>query len=122
MTLDEFLALLGMPPAPAHRRGDPDTSREAKAFGLTKDRIDVLADYLRNPEGMTDYEVAAHLRKQQNSAGKRRGEWKALGYIDPTEERRPNPRTNAKCIVWKINDEGIELIRTILDFMEVFGD
>lgn len=109
---------------PAHRHNDPDTSRNAKQYNLKGDRIAVLKEFYhvhcRGLDGMTDYELAARLHKQQNSAGKRRGELRDHGYIEDTPIRRAAP-SNALCIVWRITPAGAAMAR-LFERQEIFGD
>ena len=88
------------------RNDDPDTSRNAKVFGFTKDRIMVLRCHARHPAGLTDYELAAITGRQQNSVGKRRTELRDQGYIMDSSLRRPAP-SGSSCIVWSITGAGI---------------
>lgn len=132
LTLSELIAMvLGMPPA--SRAGDPDTSREAKQVYLTEDRIDVIRRYRDakkgryGPEcqlGMTDYDLAHVMGRQQNSVGKRRGEWRDWWCIEAVVineevQKRPAPSTSP-CIVWEITELGVNVCDK-LDEMEIFG-
>src|SRR4051812_2233140 len=79
---------------PSARNTDPDTSHIAasrdKAF-RNKDRVAALRAIGAAPDGLTDYELAAKIDRQQNSAGKRRGELRDYGYVEATKDRRPSP-------------------------------
>jgi len=86
-----------------YRNTDPDTSRAAaadKPVRLT-DRERALALHRAHPDGLTDFELADLMDRQQTSAGKRRGELAALGYIRDSGRRRPAP-SGSKAIVWEI--------------------
>jgi hypothetical protein len=104
---------------PAHRHTDPDTSRNAKQYNLKGDRIAVLVAHSRVPDGMTDYELAAMVGKQQNSAGKRRTELRDHGYVEETPLRRPAP-SGSLCIVWRITPAGAAMAR-LFERQELFG-
>lgn len=90
------------------RTTDPDTSRlAAKASPelRARDRWQVLLLHAANPDGLTDFELAALGRRQQTSFGKRRGELRDAGYIVETDDRRPAP-SGASAIVWRITASG----------------
>lgn len=93
---------------PKARRTDPSTSHGAKQFRLNEDRIEVLGIHARNPQGLTDYELAGFMGRQFNSVNVRRGELRDHGYIEGTDMKRPAP-SGSSCIVWRITDLGIEL-------------
>jgi hypothetical protein len=100
---------------PAARNSDPWTSHAAaEAFpsGRKTDRLRVLLTHAANPAGLTDFELASLVGRQQTSAGKRRGELMAQGYILPTEGHRPAPSGSA-AIVWRITETGLALARLI---------
>jgi len=83
---------------------DPDTSHEA---ALDYDEITRDTDRARahraliaaGDRGLTDYELADLIGRQQNSAGKRRGELRDRGYVEDSGRRRPAP-SKAQAIVW----------------------
>ena len=95
---------------PGYRNTDPSTSRHAKKFNLNKDRVRALEVHGRNPDGLTDYELAAITGKQQNSIGKRRGELCDYGFA---EEKVPQTKRKAPsgslCLVWSITASGVLL-------------
>lgn len=96
-------------PAPTSRRRDPVTSRMAgdRAPKLRAgDRAEVLRLHAANPDGLTDFELAALMQRQQTSVGKRRVELRDSGLIAQTEMRRPSP-SGSPAIVWRITDEGL---------------
>ena len=98
---------------PAARNSDPWTSHAAaEAFpGKRKiDRLRVLFAHAANPNGLTDFELGVLVGRQQTSAGKRRGELMAQGYILPTEGHRPAP-SGSSAIVWRITETGLALAR-----------
>ena len=91
--------------APNVRNTDPDTSRAAAAMpGRNTDRDRVLEVHRAAPDGLTDFELAAVMGRQQTSVGKRRGELVSAGLIRDSGRRRPAP-SGAKAIVWVL-DEG----------------
>jgi CRP-like cAMP-binding protein len=87
------------------RSTDPGTSWAAAHDATPKavtHRARVLAELRRvHPLGLTDYELAARLGLQQNSAGKRRGELRDRGLVEDSGERRPAP-SGSKAIVWRL--------------------
>jgi hypothetical protein len=98
---------------PGARDSDPETSHLAagahpKIRG--KDRINCLLAHASNPAGLTDYELAAIVGRQQNSAGKRRTELRDRGLVEDSGIRRKNERTGANCIVWRITTLGKHLM------------
>ena len=99
------------------RRDDPDTSWQAAYRDLSRKRTDrglALAVHYANPHGLTDFELGDRMRRQQTSAGKRRGELRDLGLVAATELRRNAP-SGSPAIVWAITDLGrrvhLELVR-----------
>jgi hypothetical protein len=95
---------------PGSRRTDPETSHQAAdrhpALRRT-DRRDALIAHADHPAGLTDYELADLIGRQQNSAGKRRGELRDLGLIEQTDKRRPAP-SGSPAIVWRITQSGLD--------------
>jgi hypothetical protein len=87
------------------RPSDPETSHEAAARDRINDRRKCLVALWQNPEGLTDYELADLVGRQQNSAGKRRGELRDLGYVEATNIRRDAP-SGSRCIVWRVTAAG----------------
>lgn len=87
------------------RTSDPDTSKEAAA-GATLNAATLRARCLEalraHADGLTDFELAAHVGSQQTSAGKRRGELVAQGLVRNSGNRRPSP-SGAAAIVWRAN-------------------
>ncbi len=109
------LDLFGL--GPGARHSDPDTSHKAakRAPNIrARDRMLVLYEHLKYPHGLTDFELAANLHRQQTSLGKRRGELRDMGLIFDTGRRRPAP-SGSPAIVWALTDEG----RKILAAMEM---
>ena len=101
--LFEFFGL-----SPGARTTDPETSHlaaDAHPGIRAKDRKMVLQAMAANPEGLTDYELADIVGRQQNRAGKRRGELRDAGLVEETLERRPAP-SGASAIVWRITATG----------------
>jgi len=89
---------------PVARASDPSTSWQAArdaAANAGNNRARVLRALLDVwPQGLTDYELAALVGLQQNSAGKRRGELRDAGFVEDTGERRPAP-SGSLAIVWR---------------------
>lgn len=97
---------------PAYRLSDPDTSRAAAERHPVKrngDRHVALVILSRHPGGLTDFELAKFLGRQQTSAGKRRGELRDNGYVIDTQVRRPAP-SGSNAIVWAITAKGREAL------------
>jgi hypothetical protein len=96
-------------PAPAARNSDPITSHQAAQrhpFKRQKDCLAVLIVHSHHPAGLTDFELASMMRRQQTSLGKRRGELRDSGMIEQTDKRRPAP-SGSPAIVWRITDAGL---------------
>jgi hypothetical protein len=92
----------------AARNTDPDTSWEAAyrfLAGKATDRRKVLLLHARYPHGMTDFELAERMGRQQTSVGKRRGELRDKGLIEATPLRRNAP-SDSPAIVWRITRFG----------------
>jgi hypothetical protein len=90
------------------RWSDPDTSWQAAFRDLQRragDRLRALQIHYTKPQGLTDYELAERMIRQQNSAGKRRGELRDLGLIEESPNRRPAP-SGSPTIVWVITENG----------------
>lgn len=102
---EETLTLSGLEFRPNARLTDPETSQQAAAANVTTratDRSRALAALEdAGAAGLTDYELAAAIGRQQNSAGKRRGELVAAGYVVSAGFTRPAP-SGSPCMVWKI--------------------
>ncbi len=96
--------------APNVRNTDPDTSREAGRRVLAKDRLLALQIHAENPGGLTDFELADLMNRQQTSAGKRRGELRDNDLIEDTGERRATP-SGARAIVWAITKLGLKALK-----------
>lgn len=121
MSMTELFSFLNMPAA--HRTNDHATSVNAKTRYLSPDRIEVLLTFRRfvHQDGLTDYDLEKISGRQQNSFGKRRGEWVEEGCIvlvmDPANPEepltRPNPATGAPCNVWRITDKGLAVCELI---------
>jgi hypothetical protein len=87
---------------------DPETSHQAALRHPTSRARDlgmVLAAHRAHPDGLTDFELAALVGRQQTSAGKRRGELRDMSLIEATELRRPAP-SGSPAIVWRITERG----------------
>jgi hypothetical protein len=97
------------------RGTDPDTSWGAAYRDLVRragDRLVALEVHASRPNGLTDYELAALMARQQNSAGKRRGELRDYGLIEATAIRRAAP-SKSPCIVWAITEMGKQMLLAI---------
>lgn len=97
--------------SPGARRTDPDTSHLAAAAHpriRARDRRLVLFELERHPAGLTDFELAANLGRQQTSVGKRRGELRDWGWVYDTGFYRPAP-SGSKAIVWALTTAGHSL-------------
>lgn len=100
---------------PGARNTDPDTSHEAaQSFlaGKATDRRLVLLTHARFDQGLTDFELAALLNRQQTSVGKRRGELRDYGLIEATAARRNSPSASP-AIVWRITRAGRDLAKAL---------
>lgn len=97
---------------PAWRNTDPHTSRTAAPTSdrARADQALVLATHEMHRGGLTDFELADLLGRQQTSVGKRRGELRDLGLIEDAGKTRPAP-SGASAIVWRITDAGINTAR-----------
>lgn len=99
---EEQLGLGGLRFVPA-RFTDPETSQEAGAEHPARagDRERALAALeAAGRDGLTDYELAAAIGRQQNSAGKRRHELMVLGLVEYAGFTRPAP-SGSPCRVWR---------------------
>jgi hypothetical protein len=98
--------------AQGFRNTDPDTSYQAalrNVSGRYTDRRKALAALSAAGEGgLTDFELASRIGRQQTSAGKRRGELRDLGLVADTGRRRPAPSGSA-AIVWAVTALGCQL-------------
>lgn len=98
---------------PVARRSDPGTSHQAAERVMPiagTDRMNVLIAHWHNRmTGLTDFELAHHLNRQQTSVGKRRGELRDAGMIAPTLDKRSAP-SGSPALVWKITQKGIEFL------------
>lgn len=102
---------------PAARNADPDTSWQAAMHNLkgrVTDRKNALAvHYASQRTGLTDFELADRMGRQQTSAGKRRGELRDLGLIAATDHRRDAP-SGSPAIVWSITELGRQVHLALL--------
>lgn len=95
---------------PNVRPTDPDTSHAAAARKPSRRLIDrqaCLVIHASHPAGLTDFELAVMMNRQQTSAGKRRGELRDAGYIEDSLIRRPAP-SGSNAIVWRVTEAGRE--------------
>lgn len=105
------------------RASDPTTSHDAfKRPGRAVDRLKVLMVHAKHArDGLTDFELAELVRRQQTSAGKRRGELRDKGLIQETAHRRPAP-SGTLAIVWKITPDGMrEALTMLTDWKKLKG-
>jgi hypothetical protein len=98
--------------APRARATDPWTSQDAALGSKANDLRLVLAAHARHPHGLTDFELAELVHRQQTSAGKRRGELRDDGLIEATADARPAP-SGKRAIVWRITPSGLALYRLV---------
>jgi hypothetical protein len=99
-------------PGPGARPTDPETSHlAANKTPLLRadDRRAALLIHASRPDGLTDFELAALMGRQQTSAGKRRGELRDAGMIADTTRRRPAP-SGSSAIVWSITAYGQAIV------------
>ena len=92
----------------AARATDPDTSWTAalaRLSGKATDRRTALHAHANARDGLTDFELACLMERQQTSAGKRRGELRDLELVFDTGRRRPAP-SGSPAIVWRITELG----------------
>jgi hypothetical protein len=105
----------------AARRSDPHTSHKAARRTPSlraRDRRRVLLTHALNPHGLTDFELADRVGRQQTSAGKRRGELRDFGYIEETDRTRPAP-SGASAIVWRVTPAGIAVAAIYAPFEDL---
>jgi len=96
--------LFGTPWYMLHKRGDPDTSREAaKLVETTKEEKRNFFTLLNaGPRGITTTFAAMILGKMNHAVSPR---WAALvrkGLVRDSGERRKSPKTTRREIVWKV--------------------
>lgn len=89
------------------RAGDLPTSRDAaKLARLSAGILRAACLFALVESGdLTDFELAEKVGRQQTSAGKRRGELVAEGYVEASGEKRPAP-SGALSMVWRATDAG----------------
>lgn len=90
LTLDEYAA----------RATDPETSHAAGSIDRATDRDRALAILRAHPDGLTDFELAFLMHRQQTSAGKRRHELMKAGLVEYAGFTRPSP-SGASARVWR---------------------
>lgn len=99
---------------PAARTSDPPTSHQAAARHPRlrgRDRWAVLQMHARKrATGLTDFELALFMDRQQTSVGKRRGELCKFDLIENSGTTRPAP-SGSPAIVWRITAAGMEAVR-----------
>jgi hypothetical protein len=103
-TLDDYLTMV--------RTNDQSTSRAAAAQALRSadtDRARVYDVLRQHPAGLTDFEIADLLGRQQTSLGKRRLDLQRLGLVVKAtddagrEIKRPAP-SGSLALVWRAID------------------
>jgi hypothetical protein len=102
---------------PTHRTHDPETSRRAGEAHPVKrgtDRGTALLIHAAHPGGLTDFELAALMRRQQTSAGKRRLELMRASpaYVEETDQIRNAP-SGSPAKVYRITRDGAAMARMI---------
>jgi hypothetical protein len=102
---------------PGARNSDPWTSHEAASLykdGRITDRVRVLLAHSVSPLGLTDFQLADIVHRQQTSAGKRRLELMDKGLIEQTDQYRLAP-SGSRSIVWRITTAGIAVAKLITE-------
>jgi len=103
---------------PRFRTGDQHTSiaaGRAAGFKASQGRLLALRTLAANPDGLTDFELAALTGIAQTSIGKRRGECAAAGLVEAVmigagvTLKRPAP-SGAASIVWGITQAGLDYL------------
>lgn len=110
LTVARSLLLNHRPYPPAgHRLNDPDTAvaaARAQRSRLTATQAAVLSALVdAGVVGMIDHDHQPVNGLEQDTAGKRRGELAALGYVDDSGRTRPSPR-GQQAKVWTITRAG----------------
>lgn len=84
------------------RTNDPETSHAAGTETPTRatDRQRALDILQAHPDGLTDFELADLMQRQQTSAGKRRHELLCAGLVEWAGTQRPAP-SGAAARVWR---------------------
>lgn len=85
----------------AARATDPETSQLAAQGDRRTDRQRAYAILSQFPDGLTDFELASMMGRQQTSAGKRRHELMKAGLVEFAEMWRPSP-TGSPARVWRV--------------------
>ena len=124
--LQTELVTLRLAQPPTARATDPETSHEAAkdaVFNQTMNQLNVML-VLHKFGPLTDFELADHMGKQQNSIGKRRLECLRAGYVEAAtyfvcgdKMKRPT-KSGSKAQVWRLTPIGKEFIR---EWMEKHG-
>jgi hypothetical protein len=103
---------------PTHRAADPDTSKRAGRKNPVRRGTDralvLLAHAAAMPHGLTDHELAALLRRQINSVGKRRLELQRStpAYIEATGMNRVSP-AGSPATVYRITEDGVKMAKIL---------
>lgn len=105
--MSDQLDLFARPLRSMSRRSDPATSHGAAVValhGAPNLRLRCLQALQATEQGLTDFELAAVVGRQQTSVGKRRLELQRAGFVGPlmcggVQVRRPSP-TNTPALVW----------------------
>lgn len=102
------------PEARARATDDSSAHDAAEAHSLAKlthDQTLFLLTHADHPDGLTDFEVAALVGKEQTAIGPRRPALMRAGLIERTDDKRlarPGVST-AMARVWRITPAGIEV-------------
>ena len=102
---------------PTARTADPVTSQKAGRLHPIKrggDRARVLLAHAAHPGGLTDFELAEIMQRQQTSAGKRRLELQRAcpAYVEDTGLTRVAP-SGSPATVYRITDDGRQMARIL---------
>lgn len=104
--------------APAYRRTDPETSRQAAQDAATKCTANQLRALRLIAQGAkTDYDLERITGLQKNSIGKRRSDLYRAGLVEPATDcgqtvKRPGP-SGSRCIVWRITARGTRYLTSL---------
>lgn len=119
--MSDQLSLDDLPTGPSARPTDPPTSAAAAGdarnavMGVGVLRLWALQWLDRaDAHGLTDFELADLMGRQQTSAGKRRGELRDNGLVVDSGMKRPAP-SGSLAIVWAITDLGRARLRSMAE-------
>lgn len=87
------------------RKTDPDTSRAAaRSVNANALEAGVVGALKSNPGGLTSFEIAQHLSLSHVSVSPRLRPLADRGVVEDSGERRCNPGSRAKSIVWRMRN------------------